>query len=97
MVTGAGLEPAPPARAGALTVKLPCSAASPAVGSGNLDMSDGVGHLGPSSMSDGAIHTEPRLGAFRMSDGAIQGVRPRNTGFCFFRGGFSKREPSHFS
>src|SRR5262249_9621541 len=42
LATGAGLEPAPPACAGALAVKLPCICASPAAGSGNLDMSDGA-------------------------------------------------------
>src|SRR5262249_61873431 len=45
LVTGAGLEPVPPACAGALTVKLPCVSSSPCLGNGNLDMSLAVGHL----------------------------------------------------
>src|SRR5262245_33473848 len=106
LATGAGLEPAPPACAGALTVELPCSRlpfpfSSPAGGSGNLDLSDGTGHLGASPLSDGTGHTEPPFEAFRMSDGTGRGVRRDRTGFCFFRPGFrgvySKSDPSHFS
>ncbi len=66
LATGAGLEPAPPARAGALTVKLPCNLSSPASGTGNLDMSDSAIHLRASPMSDGAT------AQYGVSDGAIQ-------------------------
>src|SRR5215831_17628531 len=59
LATGAGLEPASPARAGALTVELPCICASPAAGSGNLDMSGAVGHFKALPMSDGTGHTGP--------------------------------------
>src|SRR5262245_30915706 len=87
LATGAGLEPAPPACAGALTVELPCTRAFPEAGDGNLDMSDAVGHLPASCMSDDAGHTEPSPGTVRMSDAIGQGVRRRRTGFCFFPGG----------
>src|SRR5262249_15224314 len=81
--TGAGLEPAPPARAGALAVELPRTFASPAGGSGKLVMSGAVGHLGGSPMSDGTGHTEAPFEALRMSDWTGQGVRRDRTGFCF--------------
>src|SRR5262245_28294792 len=85
LATGAGLEPAPPACAGALTVELPCISAAPATGSDNLDMSDGTGRFKASPMSDGTIHTEPSPGAVRMSDAVGQGVLRGRTGFCFLR------------
>src|SRR5262249_40919568 len=101
LVTGAGLEPAPPACAGALTVKLPCVGSSLAVGDGNLDMSCAVGHLGASSMSCAVGHTALPFDPFRMSCATGRGVLRCGTGFCFFqpdfRGGFSKMTPSHFS
>jgi hypothetical protein len=80
LATGAGLEPAPPACAGALTVKLPCIPSSPALGSGNLDMSDAVGHFEAPSMSDAVGHTAPPFPAFRMSCAVGRGVLRGRTG-----------------
>ena len=84
LATGAGLEPAPPACAGALTVKLPCIASSPALGSGNLDMSHAVVHLAASRMSHAVVRTEPPFPTFRMSHAVVQRVPRGGTGFCFF-------------
>ena len=101
VATGAGLEPAPPACAGALAVKLPCLIPTAAAGGGNLDMSRGAGHLGLSPMSRGAGHTNRPLAPLRMSRGAVQGVPWGGTGFCFFRSGrwdnSAYISPSHFS
>src|SRR5262245_18380645 len=84
LATGAGFEPAPPACTGALTVELPCNRAFPEAGDGNLDMSDAVGHLAASRMSDAVGYTEgPRRG-FRMSDAVGRGVRRGRPVFCFF-------------
>lgn len=99
LATGAGLEPAPPAFADALTVELPRTAASPARGSGKLDMSPNWRQGGPPSMSPTWRHTEPCLRTLRMSPSWRQGVSKLETGFCFLgplrRPGKTNGEPSH--
>ncbi len=85
LATGAGLEPAPPACAGALAVKLPCIRSSLAPGSGNLDMYASAVHLGFSPMYASTVHTGPSSEVFRMYGLCVRGVRFMRTGFCFFR------------
>src|SRR5262249_28732153 len=87
LATGAGLEPASPACTGALTVELPRSSTTSPGGTapnGKLVLSDAVGHLAASPLSDAVGHTEGVFLTFRMSDAVGRGVLRGGTGFCFF-------------